>query len=92
MPSINSRSTKAEILQALQDAETSLAAGPTWDQVWEKARRSWYAVSGETVLLVKDCYNAGAAARRQCDKIIPGLVADIRRFPFKRDRERPVGR
>ena len=80
---ITERNTKAEIMAAYVASQTALSEGPSWSQVWDKMQQTRHTISRETVLLIKDCYDAGRATRRAYDRIVPGIVADIKRFPFK---------
>jgi hypothetical protein len=70
---ITSRSTKAEILAAYTDLQQQAQQGATWQQVWRRLQTTWQAVSRETPLLIKDCYNAGSTARQWISGIVDEL-------------------
>lgn len=71
---INSKSTKAEILQAytkLRDHPTTAA------DVWLWLTQTATVVARETTLLVKDCYKAGQVTRRWYDQVVADLSRPI---------------
>ena len=71
---INSKSTKAEILQAY----TELRARPTTaEDVWLWVSETATIAARETVELVKDCYRLGQATRRWYDHIVAELSRPI---------------
>jgi cytochrome b subunit of formate dehydrogenase len=73
---INSKSTKAEILAAyveLRDRQT------TAEDVWQWLLQTSQVVSREGTLFAKDCYRAGQALRRWYDQ----TKAELSRPIFK---------
>lgn len=71
---INSKSTKAEILAAY----TAIKDQPTTvEDVWAWCLQTAQTVSREVVLFAKDCYKAGQVTRRWYDQVVAELSRPI---------------
>ena len=75
--SISSRSTKAELLAALAAQEATIAAGPTWGQVWAKFGRVVSTVSREIALLARDLTSGWRKGRAWYDHAMAELTRPI---------------
>ena len=74
---ITMRSTKAEIMAALEAQAATMQAGPSWQQVATKFSNAMVATGQEIILLVKDCHRAGRGVRSWYDQITRELAKPL---------------
>ena len=79
MPSVTPKHTKAQILEHVAVLEARVCQGPSWQQVGDKIAGTLRTASREALLLVKDCYNAGALARQAISAVVAELSRPVLR-------------